>query len=143
MSHNIAPDQNDTNIDIGRFIHETSYKRNKKEIIFGNVKFDVLLKEKNKILIGETKKSSRFETASKYQMLYYLKILEEAGLEAKGVLLYPEEKKRTEVILDEKSKDELNEIIEQIKQIVKRDTPPKPDSKKYCKTCGYREFCYA
>ena len=37
MSRNIVPDQKDTNIDIGRFIHETSYTRNKKEIEFGNV----------------------------------------------------------------------------------------------------------
>ena len=42
MSRNIVPDQSDTNIDIGRFLHETAYSRNKKEIEFGNVKFDVL-----------------------------------------------------------------------------------------------------
>jgi len=143
MAHNIIPDQYDTNIDIGRFIHETSYSRNKKEISFGNVKFDVLLRDKNKIVIGETKKTSKFETASKYQLLYYLKLLEDSGVEAEGVLLYPEEKKRTEVVPDKKSLNELNEIIEQINQIIKLDAPPKPDSKKYCNTCGYREFCYA
>lgn len=143
MAHNIIPDQNDTNIDIGRFIHETSYSRNKKEICFGNVKFDVLLRDKNKIIIGETKKTSKFETASKYQLLYYLQVLEESGIKAEGVLLYPEEKKRIEVILDDKGKNELNEIIEQINYIIKLDAPPKPDSEKYCRTCGYREFCYA
>lgn len=143
MSRNIAPDQSDTNIDIGRFIHETSYSRSKKEISFGNVKFDVLLRDKNKIVIGETKKTSKFETASKYQLLYYLQVLEEAGIEAKGVLLYPEEKKRVEVVLDTKGKSELEEIVEQINKIIKLDTPPKSKQIKYCKTCGYKEYCFA
>ena len=35
MSRNIIPDQKDTNIEIGKFIHETSYERSKKEIEFG------------------------------------------------------------------------------------------------------------
>ena len=143
MSRNIAPDQGDTNIDIGRFIHETSYSRSKKEISFGNVKFDVLLRDKNKIVIGETKKTSKFETASKYQLLYYLQVLEEAGIEAKGVLLYPEEKKRVEVVLDTKGKSELEEIVEQISKIIKLDTPLKSKQIKYCKTCGYKEYCFA
>ncbi len=31
MSRNIIPNQKDTNIEIGRFIHETVYSRNKKK----------------------------------------------------------------------------------------------------------------
>jgi len=56
MSRNIVPDQQDDNIDFGRFLHEETYKRNKKEILFGNVKFDVILNTKDKLVIGETKK---------------------------------------------------------------------------------------
>jgi CRISPR-associated exonuclease Cas4 len=143
MSRNIAPDKYDTNIDIGRFLHETSYSRNKKEISFGNVKFDVLMRDRNKIIIGETKKTSRFQTASKYQLLYYLKVLEEAGLDAEGVLLYPEEKKRIDVKLDNKGRIELDEIINNINFIIELQTPPKVERNKYCKSCGYREYCYA
>ena len=36
MAHSIIPDQQDDNIDIGRFLHENTYQRNKKEIVFGN-----------------------------------------------------------------------------------------------------------
>ena len=52
MSHNIEPAQDDTNIEIGRFIHEMRYKRKKREIHFGNVKFDVLIRDKDSIVIG-------------------------------------------------------------------------------------------
>ena len=143
MSHNITPDQDDSNIAIGRFIHETSYSRNKKEISFGNVKFDILYKDENEIVIGETKKTSKFMTASKYQLLYYLQVLEEAGIKAKGMLLYPEEKKKVEVVLDDSARNKLQTIVEQIKQIIKLDTPPEVKLCKYCNTCGYKEFCYA
>lgn len=143
MSRNIAPDQYDTNIDIGRFLHQTSYSRNKKEISFGNVKFDVLMRDGEKILIGETKKTSKFETASKYQLLYYLKVLREAGLEATGVLLYPEERKRVDVVLDKEAGDELDRVIEEINYILKLDAPPGVSKNKYCKTCGYKEYCFA
>ena len=99
MSKNILPDQMDENIDLGRFIHENSYQRKEKEVLFGNVKFDVVFENEDKLVIGETKKTSKYENASKYQLAYYLFVLKDSGINAEGVLLYPEEKKRTKVIL--------------------------------------------
>nr|WP_290755281.1 Dna2/Cas4 domain-containing protein [Anaerostipes sp.] len=63
MAHNILPDQKDENIDIGRFMHEHSFQRNEKEVLFGNVRFDVIFKNKDEIVIGETKKSSKYQLA--------------------------------------------------------------------------------
>lgn len=143
MSHQIIPDQHDTNIEIGRFIHENSYKRNKKEIEFGNVKFDVFMQEGDQLIIGETKKSSRYQTASKYQLLYYLSLLENAGIKAQGLLLYPEEKKRVDVILDEHSREELNNTVFEIQKLISQDKPPEAKKNNFCKSCGYREYCFA
>lgn len=56
ISHGIIPDQQNENVDLGRFIHENYYKRSKKEIQFGNVVFDVLYETGNELVIGETKK---------------------------------------------------------------------------------------
>lgn len=72
MSHYIVPDQQNENLDLGRFLHEQTYKRNGKEIAFGNIRFDVLLETKDKLVIGETKKTSSFSEASKWQLMYYL-----------------------------------------------------------------------
>lgn len=143
MARNIIPDQKDDNIDIGRFLHEQSYKREEKEISFGNVKFDVIFKNKDKLVIGETKKSSKYEEASKWQLLYYLLVLKEAGIYAEGVLLYPEEKKRVEVILTEDKINELHNVIKEISIIVLKETPELPKKKGICKKCGYREYCFA
>ncbi|BBE30401.1 hypothetical protein OSSY52_05420 [Tepiditoga spiralis] len=60
MSRNIIPDQYDENIDYGRFLHEQVYQKKKKEISFGRVKFDLVYKSKDKLIIGEIKKTSKF-----------------------------------------------------------------------------------
>lgn len=143
MSRNITPDQKDTNIEIGRFLHETYYNRTKKEIEFGNVKFDVLLNTKDELIIGETKKTSKFQEASTMQLLYYIRELKRAGINAKGVLLYPEERKRLEVELTEEKSMLLEKAENEIERIINDTTPPPVVKNKYCKSCGYREYCYA
>ncbi|MBU5312824.1 CRISPR-associated protein Cas4 [Tissierella carlieri] len=143
MSRNIVPDQKDTNIDIGRFIHETVYSRNKKEIEFGNVKFDVILNTKDELVIGETKKTSKFQEASQMQLLYYLRELKKAGINAKGVLLYPEERKRVEVELTEENILTLEKAEGEIILIIDSEVSPPVTKNKYCRSCGYREYCYA
>jgi CRISPR-associated exonuclease Cas4 len=143
MSRSIVPDQQDENIDIGRFIHERTYKRNSKEISFGNVKFDVLFRSKNQITIGETKKTSKYVEASKWQLMYYLNQLKEAGIKAKGVLLYPEEKKRTEVNLTEESRERLQKMCLDIEKICALEHPPSAEKIRFCRNCAYREYCYS
>ena len=143
MSHSIVPDQQDDAIDYGRFLHERSYKRNKKEIAFGNVKFDVLLETGDQIVIGETKKSSTYMEASKWQLLYYLQVLEEAGIHASGMLLYPEERKRIPVELDASAEAILKTTQEAIADLQQQEKPPKVKRCRYCFHCGYREYCYS
>lgn len=143
MAHSIVPNQQDENIEVGRFIHENYYRRSEKEIRFGNVVFDVMYKNGNNLIIGETKKSSKFLEASKWQLLFYLNVLKQAGINAKGVLQYPEEKKRIEVELTYENEKELNEIVEDIKKIINEPYPPKVEECIYCKNCAYREYCFA
>ncbi|WP_343249680.1 CRISPR-associated protein Cas4 [Diplocloster hominis] len=143
MSHSIIPDQQDDNIDIGRFLHENTYQRNKKEIVFGNVRFDVVFQNQDQLVIGETKKSSKYEEASKYQLAYYLQQLKESGLDAQGQLLYPEEKKRVDVILTEDLERELEEIKTEIIRIAELRNPPRVKKIPFCKNCGYKEYCFS
>ncbi len=143
MARNIVPDQKDENIDYGRFLHENTYQRNEKEVVFGNVKFDVIFKTKNKLVIGETKKTSKYEEASKYQLAFYLQVLKNAGIHADGQLLYPEEKRRVDVILTEKLEDELEQIKQKIIEIAESEQAPQPRKNPFCKNCGYREYCFS
>ncbi len=143
MFHQITPDEQHDDIDYGRFLHEHSYQRNKKEILFGNVKFDVLLENEGKLIIGETKKSSKYHEASKLQLYYYLYTLRTAGINAEGMLLYPEEKKRVPVILDQAGETHLLKAIKEIEEITGRDVPPPPHKCNFCYRCGYREYCWS
>lgn len=143
MSREIVPDQDNENIDYGRFLHEHSFKRNDKEISFGNVKFDVVFHSKNELIIGETKKTSKYQEASKWQLMYYLKVLNDAGINAKGVLLYPEEKKRVNVELDEISLNKLEIMSNEIENISQLESPPEVNNNPFCKNCGYKEYCFA
>ena len=143
MSRNILPDQKDENIDYGRFLHENTYKRNEKEVSFGNVKFDVIFKSAHKLVIGETKKTSKYEKASKYQLAFYLKVLRDVGVAAEGQLLYPEERRRVDVILTDELERELEIIRERITEIAESETAPRSKKIPFCKNCGYREYCYA
>jgi CRISPR-associated exonuclease Cas4 len=143
MIHQIEPNQDDDNMQIGRIIGEHSYKRDKKEFDLGNVKLDLIRTEDGQVVVGEVKKSSRFVESASKQLLYYLLQLKKMGINARGELLIPEEKKKIDVLLDEKNEIEILKAIEEIERIAIADQPPPPVKNKYCRKCAYSEFCWA
>jgi len=130
-------------MDIGRFLHENAYSREKKEIDFYGMKLDIIKKENGQFVIGEIKKSSRYLESAKMQLLHYLNELEKQGIDAEGLLLIPEEKKRHAVVLDEEGKRKLNNVLNGIIKVVNSDVPPKPEKINYCRNCAYNELCWA
>lgn len=94
MKHQIAPDQEDEAIEIGRFLSETTYQRDKKEISIGSIVIDRIRQEDGQLIIGEVKKSSSYMKSARMQLLYYLDTLRQAGIYAKGELLFPKERKK-------------------------------------------------
>lgn len=143
MSRQLVPDQDDSNIEIGRFFHEESYKKDKKEVSLGNVVIDVIKKEKGQLIVGEVKKTSKFKQSARMQLLFYLKQLKEVGIEASGYLMFPKEKQREEIVLTEESEEELNKATKEILQIIYMDKPPEVKKIPFCKKCAYNEICYA
>ncbi len=143
ISHQIAADQDDENLDLGRFINEITYQKNKREILIGNIKVDRIRREGGTLVIGEVKKSSRFMESSRYQLLYYLDVLRKMGIEARGELLFPEEKNKEIIEWTLEAKQRLDQAIADIRRIALRPVPPKPEKIKYCRKCAYREYCWA
>lgn len=143
MSHNITPDQDDANIDFGRFLQEKVYKRRKKEVAIGHIKMDVIKKEKGRLVIGEVKKSSKYEKSASMQLAFYLYELKKAGIEAVGELLFPEEKKKLRIELDEERVQEILIAKDKILQLMNREKPPMPEKIKFCRNCAYAELCWA
>jgi len=142
MAHELHPNQEEPFLEIGRLIQKESYAREKKEIELGHIKIDLIKKADGEFIVGEIKKSSRFEHPAKMQLAYYLYCLKQYGIAAKGELLIPKEKKRIKVELTENIKAELKQTISAIKEIIKQEKPPLPQRTKYCSHCAYKEFCW-
>lgn len=143
MSRQIVADQSDENMDWGRFLHEHSYSREKKEIAWESIKIDALSNVKGQLVVAEVKKTSSYLTSAKMQVLFYLYNLKKAGIDAVGELRFPEEKRREAVVLDDAAEKKLMEAVQNIRRIIARETPHLPEKIKFCGKCAYREFCWA
>lgn len=139
----IAPDQEDENVDIGRFLHEYYSNRGKKEVDIGSGKIDRIKKVGDQLVVQEIKKTSRFRESSNFQLLFYLYELKKMGIEAKGELLFAEEKKKEMVELTEENQEQLEKVIKDIHKYARMPVPPPPKKIKYCTKCAYREYCWA
>lgn len=143
MSRNLGPNQENPFIEIGRLLSQESYQRDKKEIHLENIVIDIVKTQDEDIIIGEVKKSSRFLKSATMQLAYYLLKLKKYGIAVKGELMFPKEKKKIAVTLTEEIEKELMKAQEEITFLISKDEPPKPKRIKFCKTCGYHEFCFA
>lgn len=143
LSRNLDPDPANPFIEIGKLISEESYNRERKEIHLENMIIDVLKIDGAEMLVGEIKKSSRCEKAAKMQLAYYLFRLKRLGINATGQLLFPREKKRIPVNLTEEIEEELKRAEMEINRIISMESPPPPVKTKFCKNCGYKEFCWS
>lgn len=143
MMHSIAPDQEDENVDIGKFLHEYYSKRGKEEVDIGSGKVDRIKKVGSELIVQEIKKTSKFKESSYFQLLFYLDQLEQMGIQAKGELLFSEEKMKEKVELNDDNRKQLYEAIDEIRGIAKKPVPPPPQKIKFCRPCAYREYCWA
>lgn len=143
MARHLGPDQDNPNIDLGRFIGENTYQREKREISLGHIKLDILRKEKGQLVIGEVKKSSKYEKSSMMQLAFYLLELKERGVEAVGELLFPKEKKKLRVELNDELVTEIERAKKDILRIIYQDVPQPPKKSMFCRNCAYAEFCWS
>ena len=143
MARKIVPEERNEDIAIGRLIDQNSYSREKHQISFRDNKLDFLQQKDGMLVVSEIKKSSRAEKASMLQLAHYLYELEKEGFAASGVLLYPKEKKRTEVVLTDALRRQLDAAYAEIEKISASETPPSLTKCKYCAKCAYGEYCWS
>lgn len=143
MARELIPDEDNFLIELGRFLSEESYSRERKEVEVGNMRLDLLKRGRKRVVVGEVKKSSRFLKAAEMQLLFYLCRLKEQGVKATGELLIPRERKRIKVELTKEREEEIEETVGEIEEIISREEPPPPEKCRFCTKCAYREFCWA
>jgi CRISPR-associated exonuclease Cas4 len=143
MAHQLVPDQDQENLHIGRIVGESTYPRDKKEIDLGNAKIDLIRTENGELVVGEVKKSSRFIESASKQLLFYLFQLKEMGIKARGELLFPEEREKQDILLDDTAELEIKQAMEDIRTIISLNKPPEAVKIKCCRKCAYSEFCWS
>ena len=141
--HAIQGDCDNDYLRQGNYIHEEAYKRQKRNNQFEQKHFDTVQHKNGQIVVGEVKKSSHCLESAKMQLAYYLYELKQEGIEAIGVLQFPEEKRTEEVILTEELEQELIEVLKQLEETIREQLPPRVEMKKVCEHCSYCESCWA
>ena len=137
----IQLEENNSNVILGKLLEENTYTRDEKKInIDGIINIDFI---RSKKILHEIKKNNSIEPASLLQVQYYLYYLEKKGLVGlKGILDYPLLKKTVEVNLTDKDRENLDNIIIGIKEILRKESPPALEKNGICKKCAYFDLCF-
>lgn len=130
-------------VKVGKAVHEERSERSKNsEITIDNIKIDKMTKE----YVTEIKKSDADPEAGKWQLLFYLKVLKDKGIERKGKLQFVEKNKKDSKVmyyeLTPELAEELNKIEEDIIKLINQDKIPNCINEPKCKKCAYYEYCY-
>lgn len=141
FSRQITMEQNSQRVEMGKTIHEDSFKRENKELLIDDtILIDFSGKE---LTVHETKFTKALDNASRYQLLYYLFYLEKKGIEGiKGVIHYYHNKSTESITLTDNIRKELVEIISETNTVKQLTTAPLVEKKKICSKCSYYELCY-
>ena len=121
------------------YLNKSENKKNA-EIRVDNIVVDKIT---DKYLV-EIKKSDADKEAARWQLYYYLYILEQKGIIKKGKLEFVENNqgKKTEYLdLDYKKEKEVEKLIKEIEVFISKEEIPKFKKIKGCTKCAYYEYC--
>ena len=142
FANRINLEDNSEDVRIGKVLHEIKYMdKNNTEVKLDNIAIDKIT---DKYVI-ELKKSDSDIKAAKMQVLLYLNELSKKGIKRNGKLVFNEknnDEKVDIIVLDDKSKKDLEACIEEINLLLSNELPPKPELLKKCKKCSYYEYCF-
>ena len=144
MQHQMNADQSNTYLDIGRLISEETFERENKEIYIPELgaKLDLITKKDGEYFIAEVKKSSATLDSGINQLKYYLFLLKKKGLNLKGMIKIPTEKKSMEIILSETDIGTIQKNLDEFEIMIKQAVPPTLIKQKICPKCAHYEFCF-
>lgn len=130
---------------VGKLIDRTSYRRRARrwqQLSLPGLKIDHF--DPQERLVKETKKSAKLEHAHRAQLRYYLYRMEQVGIKGvRGLIEYPREKRRVEVLLTAEDRQTNIPAWENaIASIVKANACPAAVLKNYCRRCAFFDFCF-
>ena len=149
-------EQESTTVALGRQIDKNSYKREQKEImltaegpggtpLIGKVDWARL----DAGVLHETKKSPSAEKAHKWQLRFYLWLLDlnevtgPGDQRFTGELNYPKQRRTEAVRLEEPHVEHLYGIVQSLVKLSRQKTPPpRREERSFCRKCAFEELCY-
>ncbi|GAB5617312.1 CRISPR-associated protein Cas4 [Faecalimonas canis] len=135
-------EDNSEAVKIGKAIHEERAEQCNTEIAIENIRLDKLTAE----YLTEVKKSDADIEASKWQLIFYLKVLKDKGIGRKGKLEFVEKNKQNKktIVLEltEEVEEKLQQYIYEIEELLMQEEVPPVLDKPKCKKCAYYEYCY-
>lgn len=142
-ANRINLEDNSEDVRIGKILHELKAEGKKNtEIAIESIKIDKITDE----YLVEIKKSDADTQATKWQTLYYLKILKDKGIERKGKLEFIEKNKQDHKVvyieLTEEYEAELEKTLKAIEEYISTDKPEEAVMQPKCKKCAYYEYCF-
>lgn len=142
FANRINLEDNSEDVRIGRILHEIKSKDEKNtEIKFDNMVIDKLTEK----YVEELKKSDADLIAARMQLLFYLKNLNDKGIQKEGKLVCVEKNKKEKiekVILNNESSIELEKCIKEIEELISKNEVPIVEKMSSCKRCAYYDYCY-
>lgn len=127
---------------LGRLTDEASYQRERPRSadIEGFVRLDFTAGG----IVHEVKHGPAMRRAHRLQVGYYLHVLRERGVDTAGILHYPRQRRREQVLLTPELEKELRAVLAGINRL-RQDTlpPPRLKNNRVCRSCAYEEFCWA
>lgn len=137
----------------GKLLHEVSYPQRAdkhteigisatiEEGIFLSGKID-FYDAKGKV-IHEIKRSDKVEEAHRWQVKYYIWLLELNNISGVyATLEYPKLRQTQEIQLEEIDRKYLREVVDKIVTLKAAEMCPPKINAKICKSCSYYELCY-
>ena len=121
---------------IGEIMHE---EQSPKEYVFEKIKVDDI---KGDFLIEYKKTSSNLE-GTKMQVLYYLEYFHDKGIPLKAKIIDLTYKKEYVVEWSETTKEELEQLKENVKITLQETIPERKKLKRECKGCSFKVYCWS
>jgi CRISPR-associated exonuclease Cas4 len=140
-AHKIYPDQEDENILMGKALAEIR-EDEIEDVGFGNVKIDRVDRKKGHYHLIEYKKSLKNPFGAKMQLLYYMYLLKKAFNLKKIDGKVVSGKKVVYVEGSEENFALLEKILDELRAFLALPKPPEPKPIRFCKRCGYRNYCF-
>ena len=140
-SRKIHADQWDENILMGKALADIKEEQQLHNFPFPNLHFDKIGKERGHIMVTEYKKTMSNPQGAKMQLLFYmwqlktslnLKVINGKVISGKKVIFVEGNPENMKLI---------EELMEKVTLFLSQPTPPPFVEIKFCKGCGYRDYC--